>query len=83
MKTALRWAISSASALTCRSLTVLILRARRHTAYRQYLQHPLVHVLFEIPAAALVPLHTTARPANRAGKLVVLVANEAALYTMD
>ena len=83
MKTALGWAISSASTLTCRCLTVLILRARRHTANRQYLQHPLVHVLFDIPAAALVPLHTTARPANRAGKLVVLVANEAALCNTD
>ena len=54
MTTAFQWALSSATTLAARSLTVLVLKGTRLTAYRQWLKHPLVRFCMEVPASALV-----------------------------
>ena len=48
MDKAVRWAIASAQILQQPSLTAFILPAKPSTAYRRWLDHPLLHSLLDL-----------------------------------
>ena len=88
MDKAVRWAIASAQILQQPSLTAFILPAKPSTAYRRWLDHPLLHTLLDLPHNSLVQAseaQNTAAPQKRSGigRTVFFVANKSALALID
>ena len=88
MNNAVPWAIASAQILQQPSLTAFILPAKPSTAYRRWLNHPLLHTLLDLPHNSSVQASTTqniAAPQRRSGigRTVFFVANKSALALID
>ena len=85
MDKAVRWAIASAQILQQPSLTAFIPPAKPSTAYRRWLDHPLLHTLLDLSLVQASEAQNTAAPRRRSGlgRTVFFVAHESALALID
>ena len=85
MNKALRWAIASASVPSTASLTVMVLPVIPSTAYRRWLNHPLVHTVLQVPWQVLEPVWYLPMPdrCSKAPRTVFILCNNAARTGLD